>query len=159
MNIAVNAYRIEKQRLEVTVTLASGQGFRGCIFMPACVAGHAGEPGASSLFNDPDPFFPLELDSGEVLLISKDRVMEVDGLPLSEKEEVLRSSMPMSLLEMTLVGGITHFGSMLLEVRAPGRSRVLDFLNESADRFLTLYTDQGVRLVNRTFVESVRPLD
>jgi hypothetical protein len=64
----------------------------------------------------------------------------------------------MSLLEITLAGGITHFGSMRLEVRAD-RPRLLDYQNDSTQNFLTLYTDQGVRLVNRAMIESVRPLD
>jgi len=110
------------------------------------------------VFNDRDAFFPLELADGEVLLMCKARIIEVAGLPLADDSDEIRASAPMSLLQITLAGGITHFGSMRLEVRAD-RPRLLDYLNDCEQTFLTLYTDQGVRLVNRTMIECVRPLD
>jgi hypothetical protein len=155
---AVDQYRIEKERLDVTLTLIGGEVVVGRIFVPAPLLGHAGELDPVSVFNDRDLFFPLERPNGEVLLMCKARVIEVAGLPLGEDLEEVRGSAPMSLLEITLAGGITHFGSMRLEVRAD-RPRLLDYLNDSTQNFLTLYTDQGVRLVNRAMIESVRPLD
>lgn len=158
MIAAVDQYRIEKERLDVTLTLIGGEVVVGRIFVPAPLLGHAGELDPVSVFNDRDLFFPLERPNGEVLLMCKARVIEVAGLPLGEDLEEVRGSAPMSLLEITLAGGITHFGSMRLEVRAD-RPRLLDYLNDSTQNFLTLYTDQGVRLVNRAMIESVRPLD
>jgi hypothetical protein len=155
---AVDTYRIEKERLDVTLTLIGGEVMEGRIFVPAPLLGHAGELDPGSVFNDRDLFFPLELANGEVLLMCKARVIEVAGLPLGDDIDDLRGSAPMSLLQITLAGGITHFGSMRLEVRAD-RPRLLDYLNDCDQTFLTLYTDQGVRLVNRAMIESVRPLD
>lgn len=154
----VDEYRIEKERLEVTLTMMSGEGVHGFVFVQPPLLGHSSHQEPSALFNEAEPFFPLELPSGEVLLVAKARVVEVSGLPLDEEAEAIRASAPMALLEITLAGGVTHFGSMRLEVRAD-RPRLLDFLNDSTDRFLTLYTDQGLRLVNRVLIECVRPLD
>ncbi len=158
MIAAVDTYRIEKERLAVTLTLIGGEVVEGRIFVPAPLLGHAGELDPASVFNDRDLFFPLELANGEVLLMCKARIIEVAGLPLGDDPDDVRGSAPMSLLEITLAGGITHFGSMRLEVRAD-RPRLLDYLNDCNQSFLTLYTDQGVRLVNRAMIESVRPLD
>jgi hypothetical protein len=155
---AVDTYRIEKERLDVTLTLIGGEVVEGRIFVPAPLLGHAAELDPASVFNDRDLFFPLERANGEVLLMCKARVIEVAGLPLGDDVDDLRGSAPMSLLQITLAGGITHFGSMRLEVRAD-RPRLLDYLNDCDQTFLTLYTDQGVRLVNRAMIESVRPLD
>lgn len=157
---AGDAYRIEKERLEVTLTLVGGEEIQGRIFVSPPAPGHTGHDSPAALFNAPEPFFPLELHSGEMLLIAKARVLEIADLPLDqdEDEELLRASAPMALLQLTLAGGVSHFGSMRLEVRAD-RPRLLDHLNDSTQRFLTLYTDNGVRLVNRALIECVRPLD
>lgn len=155
---AVDTYRIAKERLDVTLTLIGGEVVEGRIFVPAPLLGHSGQLDPAAVFNDRDSFFPLELPDGEVLLMCKARIIEVAGLPLAEDSDEIRASAPMSLLQITLAGGITHFGSMRLEVRAD-RPRLLDYLNDCEQTFLTLYTDQGVRLVNRTMIECVRPLD
>jgi hypothetical protein len=47
---------------------------------------------------------------------------------------------------------------MRLEVRAD-RPRLLDYLNDIHQRFLMLYSDNGVRLVIRELIERDRPLD
>jgi len=155
---AVDTYRIAKERLDVTLTLIGGEVVEGRIFVPAPLLGHSGQLDPAAVFNDRDAFFPLELADGEVLLMCKARIIEVAGLPLADDSDEIRASAPMSLLQITLAGGITHFGSMRLEVRAD-RPRLLDYLNDCEQTFLTLYTDQGVRLVNRTMIECVRPLD
>ncbi|HEX6537098.1 MAG TPA: hypothetical protein VF041_21125 [Gemmatimonadaceae bacterium] len=156
--IIVDEYRIEKERLEVTLRLMGGDEVHGFVFVQPPLLGHSSQAEPATLFNDSEPFFPLELPSGEVLLVAKARVVEVSGIPLDVHVEEIRASSPMALLEITLAGGITHFGSMRLEVRAD-RPRLLDYLNDCLDRFITLYTDQGVRLVNRALIECVRPLD
>jgi hypothetical protein len=158
VSTTVDAYRIEKDRLDVTLTLVGGEELHGHIFVSPPAIGHTGSDEPSALFNNDEPFFPLELDSGEMLLIAKAQVLEISGLPLGDDDELLRASSPMALLQLTLAGGISHFGSMRLEVRAD-RPRLLDHLNESTQRFLALYTDNGVRLINRMLIESVRPLD
>jgi hypothetical protein len=158
VNHPLDLYRIEKERLQVTLTLLGGTQVRGYVFVSPRPQGHAAYAEPAALLNEREDFFPVELETGEVLLVSKQRVLEVSGVALAEEDEVIRTSTPMALLEITLAGGITHYGSMLLEVRG-GRRRLLDLLNSSTQRFLVLYTDNGIRLVNRALIESVRPLD
>ncbi len=61
-------------------------------------------------------------------------------------------------IELALTTGETRSGAIFLEVSLD-RPRVLDFLNRFDQRFLTLYTDDGVRLVNVGSLERVRQLD
>lgn len=157
-NSSTDAYRIEKERLEVTVTLEGCAEVRGYIFLQPRVYGYTSHSEPSALLNDRELFFPLELENGDVLLLSKERVVDISGLPVAEEDELVRASSPMALLELTLAGGLTRLGSMRLEVRAD-RPRLLDYLNDCRQRFLMLYTDHGVRLVNRKLIERVRPLD
>ena len=155
---SIDAYRIEKERLEVTVTLVGSGELHGFIFLQPKVYGYASHSEPVALFNDRELFFPLELDNGDVMLLSKARVVDISGLPLAEEDELVRASSPMALVEVTLAGGLTRLGSMRLEVRAD-RPRLLDYLNDIHQRFLMLYSDNGVRLVNRELIERVRPLD
>lgn len=157
-NSSTDAYRIEKERLEVTITMEGCTEVHGYIFLQPRVYGYASHSEPAALFNDRELFFPLEIDSGDVLLLSKDRVVDISGLPVGDEDELVRASSPMALLEITLAGGLTRLGSMRLEVRAD-RPRLLDYLNDCRQRFLMLYTDHGVRLVNRKLIERVRPLD
>jgi hypothetical protein len=151
-----NDVRIEKERVAVSITMVGGEQLSGSIFAPQIYP-----PGAQEdplhLLNESDPFFPLGLSTGEVLLIAKDRVLEVvPDAPSSEEE--LPGSAPTALLQLTLAGGVTHVGSMRLEARAP-RPRVLDYMNYCTESFMALRTDDGVRLINRKMIERVRPLD
>lgn len=158
VNSSTDAYKIEKERLEVTVTLEGGAEVRGYIFLQPRIYGYTSHSEPAALLNDRELFFPLELDSSDVLLLSKERVVDISGLPMDEEDELVRASSPMALVEITLAGGLTRLGSMRLEVRAD-RPRLLDYLNDCRQRFLMLYNDQGVRLVNRKLIERVRPLD
>lgn len=155
---SIDAYKIEKERLEVTVTLVGSGELHGYIFLQPKVYGYTSHSEPVALFNDRELFFPLERDNGDVMLLSKARVADISGLPLGEEDELVRASSPMALVEVTLAGGLTRLGSMRLEVRAD-RPRLLDYLNDIHQRFLMLYSDNGVRLVNRELIERVRPLD
>ena len=151
-----NDFRIEKEHVAISITMFGGETLSGYVFAPQIYPpGGVEEP--LHLLNDPEPFFPLGLATGEVLLIAKHRVLEIvlDDQP---EDEELRGSAPTALLQLTLAGGAMHVGSMRLEVRAQ-RPRVLDYMNHCTARFMALRTDDGVRLINREMIERVRPLD
>lgn len=151
-----NDFRIEKEHIAVSITMFGGEALSGFVFAPLIYPpGGVEEP--LQLFNEPEPFFPLGLSTGEVLLIAKHRVLEI-VLEDGASGEELPGSAPTALLQLTLAGGATHVGSMRLEVRAQ-RPRVLDHMNHCTARFMALRTDAGVRLINREMIERVRPLD
>ena len=114
----------------------------------------------SELFNADSPFFPLELDGGEVILVAKERVAEVAANrgDAASDQQPGDGPIPTALLQIILIGGEVRLGSIRLEVR-PDRARVLDYLNALTSRFLTLYTSNEARLINRSLIDRVRPLD
>lgn len=136
--------------------MVGGELLSGSLFAPQ-VYPPGGLEDPLQLLNELEPFFPLGLATGEVLLISKDRVLEIvlDEAQVGEEDP---GSAPTALLQVTLAGGTSHVGSMRLEVRA-SRPRVLDYMNHCTERFMALRTDEGVRLINRKMIERVRPLD
>jgi hypothetical protein len=151
-----NDFRIEKEHVAVSITMFGGETLSGYVFAPQIYPpGGVEEP--LQLLNEAEPFFPLGLATGEVLLIAKHRVVEItlDDQPSGEE---LPGSAPTALLQLTLTGGTTYVGSVRLEVRAK-RPRVLDYMNHCTVRFMALRTDDGVRLINREMIERVRPLD
>jgi hypothetical protein len=151
-----NEYRIEKDRLPVTLTLASGAKLSGTVFVQSYVQRRSGREQASDVLNSREPYFPLAGDDGETQLIAKDQVVEVE---VSDDEDDALSAMiaRTATVEITTISGATRIGAVYLEVRND-RPRLLDFLNQFDQRFLTLHAADGLRLINRRLIERVRPL-
>jgi hypothetical protein len=60
-------------------------------------------------------------------------------------------------VELTLLDGSTHVGSIFPEVRAE-RTRLIDVLNDGLQPFHSLFTADELRLVNRHHIAYVRPV-
>lgn len=162
MSTTANDYRIEKSRCQVAVTTLDGERLVGDVFLQPYAHRRAGPEAPEDLLNDDDPFFPLALADGSgTLLIAKDRLREVEvpdeRLP-DDEGAFLAMGVRLASVELTLLGGIVRSGVVKLELPYE-RPRLLDFFNRYAHRFLVLYGEEGVRLVNRRSVERVRPLE
>ena len=71
-----NDVRIEKEHVAVSITMFGGEALSGSVFAPQIYPpGGVEEP--LQLLNEAEPFFPLGLATGEVLLIAKHRVLEI----------------------------------------------------------------------------------
>ena len=151
-------YRIDKHRLAVTLTLVGGRCLRGHIFVQPAAQGLPDGDNPLRVLNGAEPFFPLQADNGDVILVAKERVAEVWGSTLHAEDDLRRQSARCMQLEITLAAGVVRCGSVLVEMPS-NRARPLDFLNRHNQRFLTLYEDEGVRLLNIRQIDSVRPLD
>lgn len=154
----MNEYRIEKLRCPVTVVLTGGERIEGDLFVSSTVPYRAGPEQAVDVFNAAEPFVPLAQASGEVLILAKTRVAEVETGPSSEEDEIRFAGSKPTAIEVTLSGLPPRTGFMYLAVRHE-RPRLLDYLNALADHFLVLYATDGVRLLNRALIERVRELD
>ncbi len=157
---SANLYRIETTRKAVILTMLGGEELRGNVFIHFSSYRPFEFEDVSELFNADSPFFPLELETSEVVLVSKERVAEVaanrgDGASDQVPSE---GTIPTALLQIMLIGGEVRLGSIRLEA-PPGRARVSDYLNALTSRFLTLYTSNEARLINRSLIDRVRPLD
>ena len=155
-----NLYRIETTRKAVILTMLGGEEVRGNVFIHFSSYRPFELEDVSELFNAETPFFPLELDNDEVILISKERVAEVAADRGEAPSDLAPRDPPSAtaLLQVVLVGGEVRLGSIRLDA-PPDRARVLDYLNALRSRFLTLYTSNDARLINRSLIDRVRPLD
>ena len=157
---SANLYRIETTRKAVILTMLGGEEVRGNVFIHFSSYRPFELEDVSELFNSDSPFFPLELDNAEVILVSKERVAELaadrsdDPTDLPPRDH----PSPTALLQIVLVGGEVRLGSIRLEA-PPDRARVLDYLNALTSRFLVLHTSNEARLINRSLIDRVRPLD
>jgi hypothetical protein len=157
---SANLYRIETTRKAVILTMLGGEEVRGNVFIHFSSYRPFELEDVSELFNSDSPFFPLELDNAEVILVSKERVAELAADRSDDPTDLPPRDppSPTALLQVVLVGGEVRLGSIRLEA-PPDRARVLDYLNALTSRFLTLYTSNEARLINRSLIDRVRPLD
>jgi hypothetical protein len=156
---SVNLYRIETAKKAVILTMLGGEELRGNVFIHFSSYRPFELEDVSELLNSDSPFFPLGLDNGEVILVSKERVAEVAADRGEASDEQIRTEpSPTALLQIVLVGGEIRLGSIRLEA-PPDRARILDYLNALTSRFLTLYTSNEARMINRSLIDRVRPLD
>jgi hypothetical protein len=157
---SVNQYRVETAQKAVILTMRGGEELRGSVFIHCSSYRPFELEDVSELFNSDNPFFPLELETGEVILVAKERVAEVaaDRGDSDSDQPPREAPAPTALLQIVLVGGEVRLGSIRLEA-PPDRARVLDYLNALTWRFLTLYTSNEARLINRSLIDRVRPLD
>jgi hypothetical protein len=157
---SVNLYRIETTQKAVILIMLGGEELPGKVFIHSSSYRPFELEDVSELFNSDSPFLPLELETGEVILVSKERVAEVAADRSDEPSEQppRGAPAPTALLQIVLVGGEVRLGSIRLEA-PPDRARVLDYLNALTSRFLTLHTSNEARLINRSLIDRVRPLD
>jgi hypothetical protein len=151
-----NDYRIQKDRLAAVMVTVGGDRVVGELFVQASPRNRYGREEAPDILNSAEPFFPMLTSDGDLFLVAKDRVRELesrDPMPADEWQIGEPAG-----IEVLLTGGALHTGNVYLDAMS-GRTRVLDYLNRVGERFLLLYTQRGTVLLNRSFIERVRPLD
>jgi hypothetical protein len=151
-----NDYRIQKDRLAAVLTTVGGEKLAGELFVQASPRNRYGREEAADVLNSAEPFFPMLTSDGDLFLVAKDRVRELESRdPMPADEWQIGAP---ATIEVLLTGGAIHTGNVYLE-SVTGRTRVVDYLNRVGERFLLLYTARGTVLLNRSFIERVRPLD
>ncbi len=151
-----NAYRIEKTRLPVTVTLIGGATLEGDLFVRASSRYAQRLEDAPEVLNAAQPFFPMALTSGEITLVAKAHVYSLKGGPGAIHQDFSLGTP--STVELFMNDGERVTGRVLIEPRR-AHTRELDFLNNVEERFFTVFLKHGLLLVNRAQVIRVRPLD
>jgi hypothetical protein len=149
----INDYRIEKSRLPVVLITAEGERVSGDLFVQTISRHHPGQETAPDILNSHERYFPIACLDGRTLLLSKDHVREV----FVAREDIEQPEWQMGTaaeVDVRVVGGARHAGTILIE-QMSGRQRALDFLNRFDDRFLPLYSDAGVTLLNCAHITHV----
>lgn len=149
----MSEFRIEKIRRAVTLSLATGSELSGEIFLQPSARYRAGPQHPAELFNEPEPFVPVAVGP-DLLLIAKDHVRTVQFADDSADTD-LEGVEEEASVDVVFSDGKTASGQLRLETRAE-RPRLLDFLNDDHQRFLTLRSEQGIILINRRRIAQVR---
>ena len=150
-------YRIEKIRCPVEVTLTNGHRLDGDVFIQASTRFRAGPEEPLDLLNDDESFLPLVLATGGAFLVHKAHIAVV-GMPFPSGDDAIDRAVVGMKVELTLIDGSSHVGSIFPEVRAD-RQRLLDALNALSLPFVALFTTEQLRLVNRRHIAYVRQVN
>ncbi|MGQ0767258.1 MAG: hypothetical protein ACT4OZ_16540 [Gemmatimonadota bacterium] len=151
---AINDFRIEKSRLPVVLITLDGERLSGDLFVQPTSQRRAGSESAPDVLNSAERWFPLATMDGETRLVSKAQVREL-FVAREDADEPEWDIGARASVELTLMGGHVHTGTMFIEQES-ARSRVLDFLNRYRERFLPLYREDGVVLINCSRITWVR---
>jgi hypothetical protein len=157
MSDAMSDYRIQKVRRAVEVTFTNGLRLDGDVFVQSSTRFGSGPEEPLDLLNDDEPFLPLVLESGAAYLVQKAQIAIV-GTGLPEGDDALERAVVGMKIELTLIDGSTHIGSIFPESRAD-RQRLIDVLNDLSLPFVALFTADQLRLVNRRQIAYVRPVN
>jgi hypothetical protein len=150
----MSEYRIEKVRHPVAVTLDSGACIEGSLFLQSRARFRPGPEDPIDALNGDDRFLPLELASGDVLLVQKSHIAFVSTALPREDDAVDRAVLGMHV-ELTLTDGRAWSGSIFPEARAD-RTRLVDFLNDTPLAFIALFARDRLLAVSRRHVAFAR---
>jgi len=141
----MSEYRIEKVRRRVTVSLAGGRSLDGDIFLQPTARYRMGPQDPIELLNESDAFFPLATDDEQLVLLAKSHVTRVQFA--DDEADTPVGDVPDTAVVVLFADGTQITGQLRLETRSD-RSRLLDFLNGTRQRFVTLRSASAVCLIN-----------
>jgi len=149
----VNDFRIEKSRLPVVLVTTDAQRVSGDLFVQSSTRNKLGHETAIDVLNASEPFFPIATMKGKMLLLAKAHVREI-LVALEDAELPDWECGTPAEVDIVMHGGARHVGTILVQL-ASGQRRVMDFLNRLHDRFVPLYKEDGMVLLNREQIAHV----
>ena len=129
--------RVPTVALAAEVFCADGRQFPGRIFLPSSASHHAGVMRAEEWMNEPNEFFPLLPDGGEIPVILNKREILVISVPASADRDEALEDVPMRERRLTVECSALRLTGTILIDMPEEHSRVLDYLNRPGP-FLTL---------------------
>jgi hypothetical protein len=156
----LTGFSIPRVAIPATLLQAGGGKRDGEIFVMERVPQHAGPETPLDMLNRPEVFFPFRPkdDRGGVLLVAKARTVTLTVPRPGAEDSARLSAAKQASLEITLADGSKLSGWATLEL-PQHHSRLLDYLNASAQPFFSLTTADRLHLVNCAHVLFVRPED
>ncbi len=135
--------------------MVSGVRLEGDIFLQAFARFKAGPEEPLETLNDSAPFLPLVLPTGEILLVQKSQIAVV-STALPDIDELAEPGTVGMHVEVVFTSGEVHTGSVFPQLRAD-RPRLVDFLNNSQDKFVSLFTADRLLIFGMQHIAYVRP--
>jgi hypothetical protein len=155
----VAGFSIPRVAIPAKLRMTAGEPRDGEIYVMERVPQHAGSETPLDMLNRPEGFFPFRPreDGAGVLLVAKARTVTLTVPPPPEDAARLSAAKRASLV-VTLADGSQLSGWATLELPQQ-HSRLLDYLNASAEPFFAIATADQMHLVNRAHVLYARPED
>ena len=162
----MTGFSMPRVAIPARLRMTAGEPRDGEIYVMERVPQHAGPETPLDMLNRPEGFFPFRPKSdasgaggGAVLLVTKARTvtLTVPGT-IAPKDPARLSVAKQARLELMLADGSRLSGSATMEL-PQHHSRLLDYLNASAEPFFAIANDDEVHLINRAHVLYARPED
>jgi len=157
----VSGFSIPRVAIPATLLQTAGAKREGEIYVMERVPQHAGPETPLDMLNRGEGFFPFRPkgDQGAILLVTKARTVTLTVPRTTAPEDPARlSAARTGRLELTLADGSRLSGWATIEL-PEHHSRLLDYLNASAEPFFAISTGEEIHLVNRAHVLFARPED
>ena len=153
----MDLYRIPRREVEASILLDDGRALDGALFTAESSIGGGAEDVLHLLNGSDVEFIPL-LTGKDSFLLGKSGIVwvQLTGEPAGEiaREAEGGRRVPVRL---SLAGGLNVVGTLMVAM-PPERSRIVDYLN-APGRFMPLFNDGSVTLVQRRFIVTVRSLE
>jgi hypothetical protein len=147
-------YRVPRREVPVRILLDDGRTLDGTFFTAETGVGGRPEDVLQHLNDSDKDFVPL-VCGADSFLLNKAGIIWAQVSGAAAKEIAVEAGSGRHVpVRLSLAGGISVVGKLVIVMPAE-RSRVLDYLNATG-RFLPLYGEASVTLVQRRFVVTVR---
>lgn len=156
----MSGFSIPRVAVPATLLQTAGGKREGEIYLMERVPQHTGPETPLDMLNRAEGFFAFRPrdDGAGVLLVAKARTVTLTVLPTPPEDAARLSAAKQARFEVALADGSLLRGWATLEL-PQHHSRVLDYLNSSAEPFFAITTADEVHLVNRAHVLYARPED
>jgi hypothetical protein len=142
--------RVEKSRVDATITLSNGTSVRGCFFISGTSRTHSGPEGVKDVLNSESGFFPFAAghpNHATTILYNRDHVVMVE---LQDKDEPRRNpGYDVAIVRnvtMLMSNGARLHGAVHV-FRRQGNDRLSDFAR-AADAFQYLEAEHATYIIN-----------
>jgi hypothetical protein len=147
--------RVPKRNVQVELLIPGGGARHVTVFLAEFAPTHSGPERLSDLLNAGDDFLPaLDAATGVTTFIGRHTIAAARVAP--EWEPADQPEGERHELEIVLTDGTAMRGSVSF-APTPGRTRVLDYLNE-AQPFLRLAEPERVALIHKRHIARATPL-
>lgn len=149
----MSQFRVEKQRAEAELTLASGESRRGCFFLARGSASHAGPERVKDVLNFEPGFFPFEVaEPPGTVLVNRTHLVTVRLIDGADEAQ-LDSGYDVAVVRevvMRLSNRIVLRGAVRV-YRPPGSDRLSDYAR-STELFRYVENTEGIYIVNSAHI-------
>jgi hypothetical protein len=143
-------YRVEKSRVEATLTLSNGTSVSGCFFISRNSRTHSGPEGVKDVLNGENGFFPFDVQHPEgsrTMLYNRSHVVFVAIADKSEPQRDPGYDVATQRVVAMLMSNGTRLHGAVRVFRPQGHDRLSDFA-KAEEMFQYLEADHATYIIN-----------